>query len=296
MIKRFKNIAVLKGGFSAEREVSLQSGAAVAAGLRAAGYTVTEIDVASSEFSVPEGVEAVFIALHGTFGEDGGAQARLEELSIPYVGAGVEGSRMAFDKCLTETALRKAGIPVPESEILRCGGKRTLSLPIAVKPPREGSSVGCHLVFEEADWEAAFAEALTHDDDVLVQRFVPGREFTVGLVDGEVLPVVEIITSEGWYDYSAKYEVNTTRYVVPAELDAEKVSEMQALALKTFAALGGQGFGRVDFRMTPAGDLFVLELNTIPGFTAHSLLPKAAAAAGIDFPSLCDRIIRTASL
>jgi len=292
----FQQVAVLKGGFSAEREVSLQSGRAVAAGLREAGYAVTESDVVSSDFIVPEDVEAVFIALHGTFGEDGGAQARLEELGIPYVGAGVEASRIAFDKCLTETYLREAGVPVPESEVLRHGEERTLALPLAVKPPRQGSSVGCHLVFEEAGWEAAFADALQYDQEILVQRFIPGREFTVGIVDNELLPVVEIVTAEGWYDYTAKYEVDTTRYVVPAELDGKKASEMQAVALKTFKALDCRGFGRVDFRMTPEGELFVLELNTIPGFTAHSLLPKAAAAAGIDFPSLCDRIIRTASL
>ncbi len=291
---KFKNIAVLMGGFSAEREVSLQSGAAVAAGLREAGYTVTEIDVSSPDFVVQEGVEAVFIALHGTFGEDGGAQARLEELGVPYVGAGVESSRIAFDKCLTEAVLRDAEVPVPESEVLRRGDVRTLPLPLAVKPPCQGSSVGCHLVFDEADWDAAFEDALQYDSEILVQQFIPGREFTVGVVDGEVLPVVEVVTAEGWYDYTAKYEVDTTRYVVPAELDSEKVAEMQAMAFQTFEALDCRGFGRVDFRMTPEGELFVLELNTIPGFTAHSLLPKAAAAAGIDFPSLCDRIIRTA--
>jgi len=233
--------------------------------------------------------------LHGTFGEDGGAQARLEMLGIPYVGAGVEASRISFDKLLTETRLREAGISVPESEVLRRGEERTLSLPLAVKPPRQGSSVGCHLVFEEMEWDAAFADALQYDSEILVQRFILGREFTVGIVDGEVLPAVEIVTSEGWYDYTAKYEVDTTRYVVPAELEAERAAEMQTLALKTFDVLDCRGFGRVDFRMTPEGEFFVLELNTIPGFTTHSLLPKAAAAAGIDFPSLCDRIIRTAT-
>ncbi len=289
-----KNIAVLKGGFSAEREVSLQSGAAVAAGLRDAGYAVSEIDVAAPDFTIPEGIDAVFIALHGTFGEDGGAQTRLEELNVPYVGAGVEASRIAFDKCLTEVVLRDTGVPVPKSETLRRGDPRTLALPVAVKPPRQGSSVGCHLVFEEADWEAAITDALQYDQEILVQQFIPGREFTVGIVDEEVLPVVEIVTADGWYDYTAKYEVDTTRYVVPAELEAAKVAEMQTMAFQTFEALHCRGFGRVDFRMTPEGELFVLELNTIPGFTAHSLLPKAAAAAGIDFPSLCDRIIRTA--
>jgi D-alanine-D-alanine ligase len=296
LINQFEKTAVLKGGISAERAVSLESGAAVAAGLRRAGYNVTEIDVQCREFGIPDGIEAVFIALHGTFGEDGGAQARLEELGIPYAGSGVEASRIAFDKLLTEKVLRKAGIPVPESEVLRRGRSRTLPLPVAVKPPREGSSVGCHLVFDEADWPEAFAEALTHDDEVLVQQFVPGREFTVGIVDGDVLPVVEIIPEKGWYDYAAKYEADTTRYAVPAELSLQKTADMQAAALKTFHSLDARGFGRVDFRMMPEGALFVLELNTIPGFTSHSLLPKAAAAAGIEFPALCSRIIQTASL
>jgi len=238
----------------------------------------------------------VFIALHGTFGEDGGAQARLEELGIPYVGSGVEASAAAFDKLLTETILQEAGLPVPRSETLEVGQPRTLPLPVAVKPPREGSSVGCHLVFSESDWKPAFTEALTHDEQVLVQQFIPGREFTVGIAAGEVLPVVEIIPEEDWYDYTAKYKADTTRYVVPAELSAEKTAEMQDVTVKTFEALGARGFGRVDFRMTPEGVLFVLELNTIPGFTSHSLLPKAAAAAGIDFPELCSRIMETACL
>jgi D-alanine-D-alanine ligase len=296
MKKRFQSVAVLKGGFSAEREVSLESGSAVANGLRAAGYDVMEVDVMSPEFIIPAGIEAVFIALHGTFGEDGGAQARLTEVGIPYVGAGVESSRIAFDKILTEHCLHKAGIPVPESEVLCRGDEPSMRPPVAVKPPRQGSSVGCSLVFDESEWPLALADAWQYDDEILVQRFIPGREFTVGIVDGFVLPVVEIVTEAGWYDYTAKYKVDTTRYVVPAELDTESTARMQKLALKTFEALGARGFGRVDFRMTPEGEFFVLELNTIPGFTSHSLLPKAAAAAGIGFSELCDRIMQTASL
>lgn len=291
-----KRIAVLKGGFSAEREVSLESGAAIAGGLRKAGYTVTEIDVTAPDFIIPEGIEAVFIALHGEFGEDGGVQARLTELRLPYVGAGIEASRIAFDKILTENCLRKAGILVPESEVLCRGDEPSMEPPAAVKPPRQGSSVGCSLVFDESEWPLALADAFQYDDEILVQRFIPGREFTVGVVDGTVLPIVEIITAAGWYDYTAKYKVDTTRYVIPAELDAATASRMQKTALKTFEALGARGFGRVDFRMTPEGEQYVLELNSIPGFTSHSLLPKAAAAAGIEFSALCDRIMRTAAL
>ena len=292
-IKKHHHIAVLKGGFSEEREVSLNSGTAVAAGLREAGYIVTEIDVSAPDFTIPDGIDAVFIALHGTYGEDGGVQARLEELNLPYVGAGVEASQTAFDKCLTQTVLQNAGIPVPESETIHRGEKHKQSLPLVVKPPKQGSSVGCHIIFHESDWAKAFEDALQYDSKILVQKFIPGREFTVGIIDRTTLPVVEIVTAEGWYDYTAKYEADTTRYIIPAELPEEKVAEMHAMALKTFDALDCRGFGRVDFRMTPTGELFVLELNTIPGFTAHSLLPKAAAAAGIDFPSLCARIIQT---
>jgi len=296
MKKQFQQVAVLKGGFSAERDVSLESGAAVAAGLRDAGYRVTEIDVAASDFTVPENIEAVFIALHGTFGEDGGAQKRLTELGLPYTGADAEASRCAFDKLLAEACLREAGIPVPESEALRRGDERTLPLPLAIKPPRQGSSVGCHLVFKEVDWAAAWADARRYDEEILVQRYIPGRELTVGIIDGEVLPIVEIVAETGWYDYRAKYEGDATRYVVPAELDDDLAERTRVLSLETFEALGARGFGRIDFRLSPEGELFVLELNTIPGFTAHSLLPKAAVASGIGFPALCSRIMETASL
>ncbi|MGE4488042.1 MAG: D-alanine--D-alanine ligase [Kiritimatiellales bacterium] len=296
MQKKFQNVAVLKGGFSSEREVSLESGASIARGLREAGYSVVEVDVQAPDFMLPADVEAVFVALHGEFGEDGGIQAVLTEMKIPYVGADVESSRTSFDKILTEECLRKADVPVPESEVLCRGDEPTMEPPAAVKPPRQGSSVGCSLVFDKSEWPLALADAWQYDDQIMVQRFIPGREFTVGVVEEIVLPVVEIVTDGGWYDYTAKYKTDSTRYVVPAELDKKNTERMQALALKTFKALGARGFGRVDFRMTPEGELFVLELNTIPGFTSHSLLPKAAAAAGIGFSELCDRIMQTASL
>jgi D-alanine-D-alanine ligase len=197
---------------------------------------------------------------------------------------------------LTETCLLEAGVPVPESEILHRGDEPSMRPPVAVKPPRQGSSVGCSLVFDDSEWPLALADAWQYDEEIMVQRFIPGREFTVGIVDGQVLPVVEIVTGEGWYDYTAKYKVDTTRYVVPAELAPETTAEMQKIAMDTFNALGARGFGRVDIRMTPDGNPYVLELNTIPGFTSHSLLPKAAAAAGIGFSALCDRIMKTASL
>ncbi|MFA5688915.1 MAG: D-alanine--D-alanine ligase [Kiritimatiellales bacterium] len=290
----FQHVAVLKGGISTEREVSLESGAAIAAGLRAAGYTVYELDVTSRTIDLPREVEAVFIALHGTFGEDGGVQLLLTQMGVPFVGAGVEASRMAFDKQLTDICLRAAGVPVPDIEVVRKERQPVMQPPVAVKPLRQGSSVGCSLVFEAMHFPAALEKARQYGEEIIVQRFIPGREFTVSIVAGEVLPPVEIVLEEGWYDYDAKYKTDSTRYIVPAKIDAETEVRMRELAFKTFHSLGARGFGRVDFRMTPAGELFVLELNTIPGFTAHSLMPKAAAAAGIGFSELCDRIMRTA--
>lgn len=289
-------VVVLKGGFSEEREVSLASGAAIAGGLRAAGYEVTEVDVTSPGFVLPEGCSAVFIALHGTYGEDGGVQQRLDDLGVPYTGSGVEASRRAFDKLLSEQCLREAGIPVPASEVCRRGDCPALNLPVVVKPPRQGSSVGCSLVFDAAALQPALDEAWRYDDEALVQQYIPGREFTVGVIGDDVLPVVEIIPESGWYDYAAKYRAGTTRYQVPAQLDEASSQRMAEFTVRTFQALGARGFGRVDFRMTPEQEMYVLELNTIPGFTASSLLPKAAAAAGIDFPQLCERILLTAPL
>lgn len=295
MDRKFKKVAVLKGGISSEREVSLRSGGAIAKGLREGGYEVVEIDVTSRTVSIPDGIEAVFVALHGQFGEDGQIQQMLLERGLPFTGSGSESSRISFDKVLTRDCLMQNSIPVPQGEVLKTAGDRTVPLPLVVKPPREGSSVGCHLVFEEEAWEAAFENAVQYSGEALVEAYIPGRELTVGVVDGQVLPVVEIKTATQWYDFNAKYVTGDTQYVVPAELDAETTARLQSLALKTFDALEAEGFGRVDFRLTPEGEPYVLELNAIPGFTATSLLPKAAQAAGIGFSDLCCRIMELAS-
>lgn len=287
-------VIVLKGGFSEEREVSLASGTAIVTALREAGYRVVEIDVTSPDFDLPQPCGAVFIALHGTYGEDGGVQQRLTELGVPFTGSGAAASRRAFDKLLAEKSMREACIPVPDSAVYRRGGKIPLPLPVAVKPPRQGSSVGCSLVFDDEALQPALDEALLYDHEVLVQTFIPGREFTVGIVGDQILPIVEIVPEKGWYDYTAKYRSGTTRYQVPAPIPAHLAERMGELAWQTFVALGARGLGRVDMRMTPAEEIFVLELNTIPGFTATSLLPKAAAAAGIAFPQLCERILLSA--
>lgn len=306
-------VAVLKGGVSSEREVSLRSGAAVAQGLRDGGHEVVEVDIVSRDFSIPEGVEAVFIALHGEFGEDGEIQQALLGMGLPFTGSGAESSRVSFDKVLTRERLAANGIPIPKGEVLKDPGDRIIPFPLVVKPPREGSSVGIHIVSGEADWEAAFADAVRFSGEALVEEYIPGRELTVGVIgmsnieqgmskaEGagdtlQVLPVVEIEPAAEWYDYEAKYVTGETQYTVPAELSPETAAGLQSIALKTFECLEAEGFGRVDFRLSPEGKPYVLELNAIPGFTATSLLPKAAEAAGIGFSELCCRIMELAAI
>lgn len=294
MSKRFKRVVVLKGGPSSEREVSLRSGGAVAKGLREAGYDVVELDVQGHTVDIPAGIEAVFIALHGEFGEDGQVQAILNQKGIPYTGSGVEASRASFDKEVSKRLCGKAGIPTPAYEILRKGGRRSLPLPVVIKPACQGSSIGVHRVTVEADWAAALADSLGYDERVVVEQFIPGRELTVGVVGREALPVVEIVAPDGWYDYQAKYTQGASQYLVPAPLDENVRRLCQELSVRTFDALDCRGFGRVDFRLTPEGRPYLLELNNIPGFTETSLLPKAAAQAGLTFPALCARIMEMA--
>ena len=298
----FKRVGVLKGGPSSEREVSLNSGAAVAGGLREAGYDAVDIVLEGEEVRLPAGVEAVFIALHGRFGEDGTVQALLRDRGFPYTGAGPAASRTAFDKIASKRVFDRAGIPTPAWEVLRAGEPRRLDLPVVVKPARQGSSFGVHRVFEEAAWPGALADALSYDEAAVVETFIDGRELTVGLVaredsrqGGETLPVLEIVPAGGFYNYSAKYDGGSA-YHVPAPIPDELARRCRALADQAFRALHAEGLGRVDFRLRPDGGLFVLELNTIPGFTKNSLLPKAARAAGLEFPALCDRIMRSATV
>ncbi|MDP6522793.1 MAG: D-alanine--D-alanine ligase [Kiritimatiellia bacterium] len=290
----FRRVAVLMGGPSSEREVSLRSGRAVATGLRDAGYDVTEVDLAGHEIDLPPDVEAVFIALHGTFGEDGDAQAILDSQRIPYTGSGAAASRAAFDKILSKQAFDEGGIATPAYEIIRAGEKSQLDLPVVVKPPRQGSSIGVHRVMDESGWEAAIADALVYDDEVLVESYIEGRELTVGIVDDELLPLVEIAAPDAWYDYEAKYG-GGSQYLVPAPVEEAVADRCRYLTVRTFEILGCRGFARVDFRVDGIGQPYTLELNSIPGFTETSLLPKAAAAAGMSFSELCDRIMRTAS-
>lgn len=286
---------MLMGGPSAEREVSLASGRAVAAGLRRAGYDVSEVDPADRVLDLPPETEAVFIALHGAFGEDGEVQALLNERGIPYTGAGEEASRKAFDKVVSKGIFAEAGIPTAPYEVLRKGGRRTLALPVVTKPARQGSTIGLCRVLNDDDWDDALAEAFLYGDEALIEAYIAGRELTVGIVGDEVLPAVEIVAPEEWYDYKAKYTSGACRYVVPAPLDAEVSRRLAESALRTYRALDCRGFGRVDYRVSGDGAVYVLEMNTIPGFTETSLLPKAAAARGIGFDELCDMIMNLAA-
>ncbi|HEY8241083.1 MAG TPA: D-alanine--D-alanine ligase, partial [Kiritimatiellia bacterium] len=265
--KRFQHVAVLMGGPSAEREVSLRSGAAIAKALRGLGYEVDEVDITTESVIVPKGVEAAFIALHGTFGEDGSVQALLEKQRIPYTGSDVDASRAAFDKIQSKRIFEKAGIPTPRYEILNSGMRRTLPLPVVVKPPRQGSSIGVSKVETEEEWEAAVHLAERYDTEVLVEAFIDGRELTVGVVGEQVLPAVEIRAPEGQYNYHAKYTKGVTEYLCPAPIDEETARRAQQIAWDVFAALNCRGMGRVDFRLAGDGSLYVLELNSIPGFT-----------------------------
>ncbi len=290
----YQRVAVLMGGPSAEREVSLRSGAAALRGLQESGYTATAVEVTGRTVKLPPGTEAVFIALHGEFGEDGEVQAMLDGMGMPYTGSGAEASRVAMDKILTKEAFTAHGIPTPAYRVLQRGDEPAFPLPAVVKPVRQGSSFGVHLVRESSQMAAALEDAFRYDGEVLIEAYIPGRELTVGVIDCEALPVVEIAAPDGWYGYEAKYTPGKTRYFCPADLPGAVQDEAQRLAVAVFDALGCEGFGRVDFRLSPEGGLYVLELNSIPGLTETSLLPKAAAAAGIPFAALCDRLMRTA--
>ncbi len=289
-----KKVAVLKGGPSAEREVSLMTGAAVAVGLREKGYTVTEIEVHETLPDLDPQIDGVFIAMHGTYGEDGQVQAALEAIHIPYTGAGPDASRLAFDKALCKDCLASVDVPTAPSELVPRGQRPDLPLPFVIKPCRQGSTIGMSYVTREDEVDAAIALAYDYDDRVMAESYIPGRELTVGVVDGQVLPVVEVKAPDAWYSYDAKYASKTTEYRVPAPLSDSTRERCEDLALRAYTATGCRGMARVDFRLRPDGNLFVLEINTIPGFTPTSLLPKAAAEFGWSFPELCDRVMRTA--
>lgn len=284
-------LAVLKGGPSAEREVSLRSGAAAAEALREAGYEVSEVTVDDANFVVPQGTELAFLALHGTFGEDGQIQDILTARGIPYTGANAEVSRIAFDKEKTKEKFRQHGVPTPEGQLVRSLQEVTLSLPLFIKPNAQGSSVGTHPVLKPEDLAAGLADALKFDSAALVERFIQGRELTVGVLGAQALPIIEIHPLDGFYDYTNKYTKGRTEYFCPAPLLEEITLSIQKEALAAHRAIGNPVYSRIDFILEKNGNAYCLEVNTIPGMTATSLLPKAAAAVGISFPQLCRRIV-----
>lgn len=283
------------GGPSKEYPISMKSGTAVAGALREAGYRVTELVVEHDVLEIPAHVEAAFVAFHGTFGEDGEAQKQLEAMGLPYTGSGPQASWTAFDKEASKACFTANGIAGAAYEIIGDASARTLEFPCVVKPLRQGSSIGVHIVRREEEWLAAFEEAVLHDGRVMVEAYIPGRELTVGIVGQQALPLVEIIAPEGNFDYRAKYTKGTTQYIVPAEVSDDLRRRCQRIALEAYAALGCCGMSRVDFRVPDDDHVYVLENNTIPGFTETSLLPKAARAAGIEFPQLCEMIMESAS-
>jgi D-alanine-D-alanine ligase len=284
-------LAVLKGGPSAEREVSLNSGTAAAEALREAGFDVSEVIVDDAGFVMPDGIDLAFLALHGTFGEDGQVQEILATRGIPYTGANAEVSRIAFDKEKTKEKLRQHNVPTPEGQLVRTLEEITLPLPLFIKPNAQGSSVGTHPVITRQELAAALADALKFDTSVLVERFISGRELTVGVLGDQVLPIVEIHPLDGFYDYKNKYTKGRTEYFCPAQLPKEITALIQKYALTAHRAIGDPVYSRIDFLLEKNALPSCLEINTIPGMTATSLLPKAAAAVGITFPQLCRRIV-----
>ena len=299
-----KKIAVLMGGTSSEREVSLQSGRNVAEALASLGkYEVVPVVLDADNLdAMPKDVDAAYIALHGGWGENGGVQLALDKIGVPYTGPGAAASQIAMDKVKTKMVLEMNGVPTaawglanPDTE------KSPLPLPVVVKPPCDGSSVGISKVSKQEDWKSALEDAVkaisaenakSSPPTVLVEEYIPGREFTVGVIDGEPLPVLEIVAPNGWYGYHEKYDSNETRY--PFLEDGELARKMQKIAVDAYKAVGCRGVTRVDFRVSPLGRCYVLELNTSPGFTSHSLVPKAGMKTGLTFAGVCDRILASA--
>jgi D-alanine-D-alanine ligase len=297
----FGKVAVLLGGRSAEREVSLKSGGMVLAALRKKGVDAHPFDPKERDVQelVKERFARVFIALHGRFGEDGTMQGVLEWLGIPYTGSGVLASALAMDKVRTKRLWAAEGLPTAPYEILTretslgAVAKR-LGMPLFVKPASEGSSVGMTKVKKAHDLEEAYALAVNYDPVVIAEKFVDGAELTVGIVGEQVLPIIRIETPREFYDYEAKYLANDTRYLIPCGLSEKKEKELQALSLKAFRALGCRGWGRVDLMLDRRGRPFLLEVNTSPGMTDHSLVPMGARAVGISYEDLCVKVLELA--
>lgn len=286
------------GGKSNEREVSLDSGNNVAEALASLKkYEVVPVILQSDDLTaLPEGIDAVYIALHGGWGENGGVQTALNRLKIPYTGPGAMTSRIAMDKIKTKMVLEMKGVPTAAWSLASPGTEASpLALPVVVKPPCDGSSVGISKVSTPEQWKGALTAALDAQGgtgEILVEEFIPGREMTVAVIDGKALPVIEIVAKDGWYGFDEKYRSDETRY--PFLEEGELARKLKGIAVEAYDALGCRSVARVDFRVSPLGRIYVLELNTSPGFTAHSLVPKAGMKTGLTFAEVCDKILSTA--
>ncbi len=293
------------GGLSREREISLKTGKAILKALSEKGYPVIPLDVGSdiAEKLVKEKIECAVLALHGRFGEDGTIQGMLELMRIPYTGSGVLASALAMHKIMSKRFFLCEKIPTPRFEVFQRKeikkdlAKMTfLSLPVVVKPAREGSTIGVSVVQREEELGPALKKAGEYDEEILVEEFMKGKEITVGIIEDIPLPVIEIVPKSGFYDYHAKYTKGETQYIVPARIPREKYLAAQEVSLKAFQLLGCSGVARVDLMMDENEDPYVIDVNTMPGMTETSLLPKAALYAGIPFTDLVERILLGASL
>ncbi|MFH1460461.1 MAG: D-alanine--D-alanine ligase [Candidatus Omnitrophota bacterium] len=303
-IENIGKIGILMGGISREREISLKSGNAVKAALENLNYAIAEIDFSHSDEMIEKikksDVDCIFNALHGSFGEDGQVQKILDALKIPYTGSGVNASRLAIDKTVSHKIFKANGLVVPDyripSQYDKIDDQFYSAFPLVVKPAREGSSIGLFIVenLDSLDW--AINEAAKIDNKLIVEKYIKGRELTVGILDEQALPVIEVIPKNKFYDFEAKYTQGMTEYIIPANIGRTLTEKIQNVALTAHKLIGCSCFSRVDIILNEDNVPVVLEINTIPGLTATSLLPKAAAFAGINFSQLCLKMIDSAML
>lgn len=293
-------VAVLMGGKSAEREVSLKSGQAVTIALQSQGVDATALDVKTLEDiqTVSQNYDRAFIALHGRWGEDGVVQAILEDLGVPYTGSGMAASAVAMDKLRTKWLWLGAGLPTPKfiwvSDFLPLDiDSFSIPFPVIVKPSHEGSSIGMRKVVNKTELVDAVAFAQQYDSEILIEQWITGREYTVGMLNNEPLPLIELKTTHDFYDFEAKYQSNDTEYICPCDLDHETQQKIQSLVLKAFNVIGAKGWGRVDLMLDECNQPWLIELNSVPGMTDHSLVPMAAKAAGLSFEKLVLEILQS---
>jgi D-alanine-D-alanine ligase len=291
-----KRIAVLMGGPGSERLVSMASGKGVMEALITLGADAYAVDVQGDGFELKEGTDFAFNVIHGTYGEDGGVQAELERRGVRYTGEGVDGSKTAIDKIRSKECFVRHGVPTPGFEVIAAGARPSMGLPLVLKAPKEGSSVGVYIVHEAGELESALVEVARYSQTVLVERFVEGRELTVGILGDEALPVIEIRARKDFYNFENKYPFLNPKaagadHLCPAPLSPECEVRVKEIAVKAHRALGLRVYSRVDLLLTEAGSVYVLEVNTIPGMTPSSLLPEAASEVGISYAQLCRTVI-----